>query len=55
MGQLLQKLQDEHGIDPEQGHGILNTVLQFIKDKVPMASGDTRQRTAWRNNNRCRK
>ena len=37
--QLVQKLQDDHGVAPEQSHDILNTIMQFIKDKVPAASG----------------
>lgn len=36
--QLIQQLQDNHGITEEQSHGILNTIEQFIKDKVPMAT-----------------
>ncbi len=36
--QLVQQLQDNHGISADQSHSILNTIEQFIKDKVPMAA-----------------
>ena len=36
--QLVQQLQDVHGLNTEQSHGILNTIIQFIKDKVPGVS-----------------
>ncbi len=39
MEQLKQMLQDQHGLTPEQSHGVLNTVIEFIKNKFPMASG----------------
>ena len=39
MNELLQKLQDEHGLAPEQSHGILNTIKDFIKEKFPMMAG----------------
>ena len=37
--ELLQKLQDQHGLSTEQLNGILNKVTSFIKEKVPMLSG----------------
>ena len=39
MNELLQKLQDQHGLAPEQSHGILNTIKDFIKEKFPMMAG----------------
>lgn len=39
MHELIQKLQDDHGLQPEQSHGILNTVKEFIKEKFPMMAG----------------
>ena len=39
MQELIQKLQAEHGLNPEQSHGILNTVKNFIKEKFPMMAG----------------
>ncbi len=39
MQELIQKLQTEHGLNPEQSHGILNTVKEFIKEKFPMMAG----------------
>lgn len=37
--ELVQKLQDTHGLSAEQSHGVLNTVTDFIKEKFPMLSG----------------
>ena len=37
--QLVQQLQDVHGLGTDQSHGIINTIVNFIKDKVPGASG----------------
>ena len=39
MNELIQKLQEQHGLQPEQSHGILNTIKDFIKAKFPMAAG----------------
>lgn len=39
LDELIQKLQNEHGITAEQSHGVINTVLGFIKQKFPMAGG----------------
>lgn len=39
MQELIQKLQTEHGISPEQSHGILNTIKDYIKEKFPMMAG----------------
>jgi hypothetical protein len=33
---LLKKLEEEHGIAPSQGSGILNTITQHIKQQFPM-------------------
>lgn len=37
--ELIQKLQDNHGLSAEQSHNILGTVTGFIKEKFPMLSG----------------
>ena len=37
--ELIQKMQDTHGLTAEQSHGILGTVTGFIKEKFPMLSG----------------
>lgn len=39
MQELIQKLQEEHGLSAEQSGGILSTITNFIKEKVPMAAG----------------
>jgi hypothetical protein len=39
MQELIDKLQTEHGLNPEQSHGILATVKNFIKEKFPMMAG----------------
>lgn len=39
MEELIQKLQDNHGLSAEQAHGILNTITGFIKEKFPMVAG----------------
>ena len=39
MNELIQKLQEQHGLQPEQSHGILNTIKDFVKAKFPMAAG----------------
>ena len=39
MEELIQKLQSEHGLSAEQSHGILNTVVTFVKEKFPMVGG----------------
>ena len=39
MQELIQKLQDEHGITPEQSTGVVNSVVLFIKEKFPMVGG----------------
>jgi hypothetical protein len=39
MEELIQKLQNIHGLTAEQSHGILNTITGFIKEKFPMISG----------------
>ncbi len=36
MKELIEKLQNEHGLQPDQSHGILNTIKEFIKEKFPM-------------------
>jgi hypothetical protein len=37
--ELIQKLQDEHGVSAEQSQGVINTVTQYLKDKFPMIGG----------------
>lgn len=39
MNELIQKLQDMHGLSAEQSQGILGTITGYIKEKVPMAAG----------------
>ena len=39
MEELIQKLQSVHGLSTEQSHGILNTIVTFIKEKFPMVGG----------------
>ena len=39
MKELIEKLQNEHGLNPQQSYGILNTVKDFIKEKFPMMAG----------------
>lgn len=39
MDELIQKLQNIHGLSPEQSHGILNTITGYIKEKFPMVAG----------------
>ena len=36
---LLAKLEAQHGIDPTMGQGVLNTIVQHIKEKFPMVGG----------------
>ena len=36
---LIKKLQDEHGISAEQSNGVINSVVQYIKEKFPMVGG----------------
>ncbi len=40
MHELIQKLQNDHGLQPAQSEGILNTVKAFIKEKFPMMAGN---------------
>ncbi|MGI8952301.1 MAG: hypothetical protein ACR2FN_12060 [Chitinophagaceae bacterium] len=39
MEELIQKLQNMHGLSAEQSHEILNTIAQYIKEKFPMLGG----------------
>ena len=39
MEELIQKLQNIHGLSAEQSHSILNTITTFIKEKFPMVGG----------------
>lgn len=34
--ELLEKLEGQHGISPELGKGVLNTIVEHIKEKFPM-------------------
>ena len=39
MEELIQRLQNIHGLSAEQSHGILNTITNFVKEKFPMVGG----------------
>ena len=39
MEELIQKLQNLHGLTPEQSRGILGTIAGYIKEKFPMVAG----------------
>lgn len=39
MEELIQKLQNAHGLTADQSNGILNTIASFIKEKFPMVGG----------------
>lgn len=39
MEELIQKLQNVHGLTPEQSRGILTTITGYIKEKFPMVAG----------------
>lgn len=39
MEELIQRLQNLHGLTTEQSHGILNTITGYIKEKFPMVAG----------------
>ncbi len=39
ISELLQKLESEHGISPDQGNGIVNTIVQHLKEKFPQVGG----------------
>lgn len=39
MQELIQKLKDLHGLQPEKSYQVLNTIKDFIKDKFPMMAG----------------
>ncbi len=39
LSDLLQKLEGQHGIAPEQGQSILNTITQHIKENFPSIGG----------------
>jgi len=39
MEELIQKLQNIHGLTPEQSRGILTTITGYIKEKFPMVAG----------------
>lgn len=39
MEELIQKLQNIHGLSAEQSHGILNTIAGYLKEKFPMVGG----------------
>jgi hypothetical protein len=39
MEELIQKLQNDHGLSAEQSYGILDTIKNFVKDKFPMVGG----------------
>ncbi len=39
LSELLQKLENEHGISPDQGNSIVNTIVQHLKEKFPQVGG----------------
>ncbi|MEO6948910.1 MAG: hypothetical protein ABI123_04720 [Ginsengibacter sp.] len=39
MEELIKKLQETHGLTPQQSQGILGTITGYIKEKFPMVSG----------------
>ena len=39
MEELIQKLQNVHGLSAEQSQGILNTITGYVKEKFPMLGG----------------
>ncbi len=39
MEELIQKLQNIHGLTPEQSRSILTTITGYIKEKFPMVAG----------------
>ena len=39
MEELIQKLQNVHGLSADQSHGILNTIAGYLKEKFPMVGG----------------
>ena len=39
MKELIQKLQDNHGLSADQSYSILNTIKDFVKEKYPMVGG----------------
>jgi hypothetical protein len=39
MEELLQKLQEQHGLSLEKAQGILQTISGYVKEKFPMLSG----------------
>lgn len=39
MEELIQRLQNVHGLTKEQSFGILNTITSYIKEKFPMVAG----------------
>jgi hypothetical protein len=39
MEELIQKLQNNHGLSSEQSYGILKTITDYVKEKFPMVGG----------------
>ncbi|MDP4283567.1 MAG: hypothetical protein Q8891_04025 [Bacteroidota bacterium] len=39
MEELIQKLQNTHGLSAEQSQSILNTITSYVKEKFPMVGG----------------
>lgn len=39
MKELIEKLQREHNLSPEQSQAILGSISNYIKEKFPMVSG----------------
>lgn len=40
MQELIKQLTEKVGINPEQAQGAIDTVLGFVKDKLPAGMGD---------------
>jgi len=39
MEELIQRLQNTHGLTKEQSYAILNTITNYVKEKFPMVGG----------------
>ena len=39
MEELIQRLQNNHGLSAEQSQGVLSTIAGYIKEKFPMVGG----------------
>lgn len=39
LSELLQKIEGEHGIPPEKATGVINTIVEHLKEKFPQVGG----------------